>query len=522
MMKNLSWRVYIALIFTILSLIAIGYNFEREGVAIVFIEKDSLAYESGLSFNPNKKPTQYEIIKYVNGIKIESVEQFYNITKDLMAGDIIPIVTNKKSYLIEIKIDNQTNKTKPLGIVVDEIPRTNLRFGIDISGGTRILLKPEQNITEETLESAKDILANRLDLYGISNIKIRIVKDTENNNYISIEIAGKTIANIIDLVSSTGKFEAKIGNITVFEGGKRDISFIGKSKVQNAGLLAQQCPIKSSENLYLCRFSFPIYLKEEAANNFYNVVKNLSVVNNEYLNETIDLYLDGILVESLFIGKELRERPATQVAVSGFGQGRTVKESQENALKEMKKLQSILETGSLPVKMEIVQIEEVSSKLGKDFLRNILIIAILSILVVSLTIFFRYKDLRISGLIIVSLLFELIIILGVASFIGWNLDLVSLAGLLVVIGSGVDNQIVITDELKSRKNIRLSLKERIINAFFIIFGSYLTTAGAVSVLLFAGGGILRGFAITTLIGTTVGVLITRPAFADLVQKLEKD
>ena len=38
-------------------------------------------------------------------------------------------------------------------------------------------------------------------------------------------------------------------------------------------------------------------------------------------------------------------------------------------------------------------------------------------------------------------------------------------------------------------------------------------------LLFAGAGLLKGFAVTTLLGITAGVLITRPAFAHIMQKI---
>jgi preprotein translocase subunit SecD len=39
-------------------------------------------------------------------------------------------------------------------------------------------------------------------------------------------------------------------------------------------------------------------------------------------------------------------------------------------------------------------------------------------------------------------------------------------------------------------------------------------------LFWAGAGILRGFALTTIIGVTVGILITRPAFADIVERIK--
>jgi preprotein translocase subunit SecD len=59
-------------------------------------------------------------------------------------------------------------------------------------------------------------------------------------------------------------------------------------------------------------------------------------------------------------------------------------------------------------------------------------------------------------------------------------------------------------------------------AFAIIIGAYFTAVVAMIPLLWAGAGLLRGFAFTTILGITTGVLITRPAFADMVKRIEKE
>ena len=46
-------------------------------------------------------------------------------------------------------------------------------------------------------------------------------------------------------------------------------------------------------------------------------------------------------------------------------------------LDNMKKLQTILITGSLPVKLEVVKLDTVSPTLGKEFLDNILFVGLL-------------------------------------------------------------------------------------------------------------------------------------------------
>ena len=49
--------------------------------------------------------------------------------------------------------------------------------------------------------------------------------------------------------------------------------------------------------------------------------------------------------------------------------------------------------------------------------------------------------------------------------------------------------------------------------------SYFTTLVAMAPLWSAGAGLLRGFAITTIIGISIGVLVTRPAFAAIIENI---
>jgi len=52
-------------------------------------------------------------------------------------------------------------------------------------------------------------------------------------------------------------------------------------------------------------------------------------------------------------------------------------------------------------------------------------------------------------------------------------------------------------------------------------GAYFVSLVSLLPLWWAGAGLLRGFVFTTLIGITVGVLITRRAFADIVRMIEE-
>jgi len=182
-------------------------------------------------------------------------------------------------------------------------------------------------------------------------------------------------------------------------------------------------------------------------------------------------------------------------------------------------LQTILITGSLPFKLNVVKLDTISPTLGKDFVKYIFLAGAVALILVAITIFVRYKSkAAIAPLIICTS--EIIITLGITAFMKWDLDLMAIAGILAAIGTGVDDQIVVLDE--TRKKEELSIKQKIKNAFTIVFGAYFTSVASLLPLYWVGGGLLKGFVLTTLTGITLGVLITRPAFADIISLIDKE
>ncbi|MBW1839332.1 MAG: hypothetical protein JRI49_05290 [Deltaproteobacteria bacterium] len=116
----------------------------------------------------------------------------------------------------------------------------------------------------------------------------------------------------------------------------------------------------------------------------------------------------------------------------------------------------------------------------------------------------------------------LIPLLGMAT---WTIDLPAIGGIIAAIGTGVDHQIIIADETLDRKKgdkRDYTMKDRIKRAFFIIFGAAATTIAAMIPLMSIGIGFVRGFAITTIVGVLVGILVTRPAYARIIEAMNKE
>ncbi len=504
MKLRMGWRLWVLIILLIISLIAISPTLKK-GVLVKSVETNSSAYLAGLRAS--------EIVKEFNSAKINNIGDYADqISKlnDSISNKIV-IRTEKKEYVF-------LEDGKP-EIVVVEIPKSKLKAGFDLKGGSRALVKPEIKVSEDELSDLISIIENRFNVYGLADVRVRPVTDLSGERFVLIEVPGATPRDLADLIGSQGKFEAKIGDDVVFIGGKRDITSVCRLDPSCAGI--RQC---NPNGQTFCEFQFSVFLSEDAANRHANITStleiNLSTSTGGYLSKTLDLYVDDKLVDSLQISETLRGIVATQVVVSGSGIGTSREDAIKDAQANMNRLQTILITGSLTFKLEIVKLDSVSPIIGEQITRNILFVSLLAFLAVVVVIFIRYRQIKFVLPILFTMLSEVVIILGVAALIKWNLDLASIAGILGAIGTGVDDQIVILDE--ARLGRIYGWKERMKRAFFIILGAYLTVFVAMLPLAWAGAGLLKGFAITTIIGITAGVFITRPAFAEIVEKIAKE
>ncbi|MEK6825644.1 MAG: PDZ domain-containing protein [Nanoarchaeota archaeon] len=500
---KITLRIWILIIALILSILAIQPSF-KSGVVIKSVDKDSPAFEEGL------RPG--EIIIALNGEKINTLEEYGKISADFLPSTEqkkITLSTNKREYTFF------TNET--LALTVQNIPKSNIKTGLDLQGGARALVQPNATLTDAQLDDLIQISNNRFNAYGLSDVQIRGVNDLEGNKFMLIEVAGATPQDLEELVSQQGKFEAKVGNNSVFEGGKQDISGVCRNDASCASIT--ECAPQQGQ--YFCNFQFAVYLVESAAKRHAYITKNITLdpTDSRYLSEKLYLYVDDKEVDSLRISTTLRGQETTQISIQGSGTGATEDEALKEARASMKKLQTILITGSLPYKLTIVKLDTISPNLGNEFTILILLAGVLSLVVVSIIIFIRYRKVKASLALLFTSFSEIIIILGVAAFIKWNLDLPSIAGILATIGTGVDSQIVIIDEAQTGRSH--SIKERIKRALFIIFSAYAASLSSLIPLYWAGAGLFQGFAITTIIGITAGVFISRPAFADMIKKTEE-
>ncbi len=195
-------------------------------------------------------------------------------------------------------------------------------------------------------------------------------------------------------------------------------------------------------------------------------------------------------------------------------------------LEQAQSLSVSLQAGALPAPLDFSQEQTFSIQpaLAEQFKLFSLLIGGLAILTVSGVVFLRYRNPRVAVPMIVTATAEVVILLGFVALVRMPMDLSHVAGFIAVVGTGVDDLLIIADEVMDdgEVNSRRVFESRFRKAFWIIGAAAATTIIALSPLAVLSLGDLRGFAIVTILGVLVGVFVTRPAYGEILQRLLTD
>ncbi|RLG21015.1 preprotein translocase subunit SecD [Methanosarcinales archaeon] len=357
-----------------------------------------------------------------------------------------------------------------------------------------------EGVTRNTLELTKRVLDEKLNALGLKDIKTRTV----GGEYILIDMAGEeNLTRAERIVTTPGKFEVKF-----YINGQYIPLFTGEG-IESVGQV-----VYDEQRGWGVEFR----IDRESADRLRDTAIKYGVLENPS-NYPLVMFLDEREIFNATISPELadtlRYEPVRNlVATTGFG---------SDAEQTARDLQIHLRVGALPVKVDVIGAGQVPAALGSQFKKQSVIAGLLVLLGVVFVVFIRYRQSRILLPMIGTSISEVIIILGFASLIKWELDLASIAGIIATIGTGVDHLVIITDEVLSggRMPTTKLYMQRLGRAFAIILAAASTVLIAMSSLFFIAFGALKGFALITIVGVLIGVLIARPAYGRIIKDLIK-
>lgn len=357
----------------------------------------------------------------------------------------------------------------------------SIRQGLDLQGGTHVVLEAEDTkeamVNEDAMQRVVKVMEKRVNELGLTEPIIQ----RQGERRVIVELPGiKDPDKAIAVIGKTAllEFKDEEGNTVLTGTDLKD----SKEHTDQQG-----------QNLVGLEFS------DEGG-------KKFAELTEKNIGKRISILLDG----------EVLTAPNVNEAITG---GRAVITG-SRTLEEAHNLAILLRSGSLPVKVNIIETRTVGPTLGQDSKDKSEFAFAVGIGAVILFMLLFY---RLSGLIAnLSLMAYVLMLLFALKLLDATLTLPGVAGIILSIGMAVDANVLIFEHFKEEyrlgKTLRLSMDAGFKRAFTTIFDSNLTTIIASIVLFLFGTGAIRGFAITLGLGVVLS-MFTAITFSQYMLKL---
>ena len=162
----------------------------------------------------------------------------------------------------------------------------------------------------------------------------------------------------------------------------------------------------------------------------------------------------------------------------------------------------LLRSGALPAPLNIIEERTVGPDLGQDSINAGVIALMIGFFLVIVFMFFKYK---IFGLIAnVTLVVNLLFLVGILTLFGATLTLPGIAGIILTVGMAVDANVLIferiKEECKKEKNNIIAFDTGYVKSRTAIIDANITTLIAAIILFLMGSGPVKGFSVTLAVG----------------------
>ena len=392
-------------------------------------------------------------------------------------------------------------------------PSEKINQGLDIQGGLSVVLSASNEdgsaISSEDMEKSRAIVEKRVNLLGASEATVQV----QGNNQILVQIPGVSDPEqALKTIGTTGKLEfARLDSFTdedvkqKIDSGQSDHENItdpvtGQQFAVESKLTAPQgtyTPLITGENISrvdvgresetATTYSVNLTLDSAGSAAFAQATKELVSTHGK-----IVILLDGVVQSAPAVQSEIT---GGQVSITG-----------NYTLDQAKSLQTVLESGSLPVSFSYSQSQVVGPTLGQDALASGVLVALIGLLLVVIYLFFFYKGLGIitaAAMLVFSVLY--LGILGLLSLLGqFSLSLAGVAGIVLTIGMAADSSILtlerFREEIRMGRSIKAASQSGVRHAILTSIDADLVTLVSALALFFLASASVKGFGMTLALG----------------------
>ncbi len=413
------------------------------------------------------------------------------------------------------------------------------RLGLDLQGGTSVVLTAPEGTDPEVLEVATDIMTRRIEDFGaVQEPEIAISGDDTvvvqlpgvEDEQRAIEAVGQT-----GLLSFRPVLERTVGSVGPLTGtntpgiddetgltivddistdayllsqrsGGDEVLHVGPAALEG-GDVDEALPIFDTNTGV---WAVSLDLTGEGGQKFAALTGEAAFYPQGDPRRQIAIVLDGAVISAPAVNPDV----APGVGITG-GSALITMGASEDAQQEAQDLALTLRYGSLPVAFEVSAVQKVSATLGTDSLQAGIVAGALGLALVALVLLGSYRSLglvAILGLTVFSsLLVALFGLLGEAQ--GLTLTLAGVTGIIVSVGITADSYIVYYERVKEKIREGLTVEEATEEGFGLAFRTILT-ADTVSLLAaillwFLAVGAVKGFAIALGLATILDIFVAR-------------
>ncbi len=394
-------------------------------------------------------------------------------------------------------------------------PNEKINQGLDIQGGLSVVLTAKSDdggaVSSEDLEKSRAIIESRVNALGASEATVQIQGDDQ----ILVQIPGLSdTETALSTIGKTGSLTfARLDSFT----DESVVSAIESGQYASEGTITDSFgnsfPSGETQHLTVEPGTYiPLVTGEQITNVTVGRASDTSTdyavnvtLNSEgaaaFAQATSELVAThGQIV--IILDDEVQSAPAVQSSIPD-GQ---VSITGGYTMDEAKSMQTVLESGSLPVSFEYAQSQVVGPTLGQDALLSGVIVALIGLAVVMLYLLVFYKGLGIitAAAMAVFAILYLGILAALSAFGLFTLSLAGIAGIVLTIGMAADSSILtlerFREEIRMGKSVKNASKSGVRHAILTSIDADLVTLVSALSLFFLASASVKGFGLTLALG----------------------
>jgi protein-export membrane protein SecD len=401
-----------------------------------------------------------------------------------------------------------------------------IKYGLDLSGGTHLVFDADTSDlapteVSDSMQSLRQVIEQRVNALGTSEAVVQVESaglgsgDAVDQRLI-VELPGVTdVAEAVETIGRTPVLEFKLLNPD-FESPADTIIEIdpdtGEPVADIEAALDEQFISTGLNGSLLERSILQFGNGQQYAVNEPVVLANFNDEGEELFEQitrdnvggTLAIFLDGAPISLPRINEPITG--GTAVISGGF------------TAEEAKQLVDDLNLGALPVPIELSSVQKIGATLGAEAREGGILAGIIGLAAVALFLIIRY---RLAGVVaVVALALYIALILSAFKVFGVVLTAAGIAGFILSIGMAVDANVLIFERLNEElqdksKTLRQAVIDGFARAWPSIRDGNLSSLITGVILYWIGTSLLRGFAVTFVIGIIVSVItavfVTRTA-----------